>query len=174
MQPLPRARLGDMLVTAGALTEIQLERALEEQKQSYKRLGDILLDSGLVSDDDIAEARALQMEMAYVDLEDCAVPANVVTLVPESLARTYQVVPIAAFGDKLALATFDPMDVEAIDAIQRHVKKRVEPLLASPTRIQKTLDQVYGSMESDDITASIEQAVGSQDRILFEYLLFAV
>ena len=153
MQPLPKARLGDMLVTAGALTENQLERALAEQEQSYKRLGDILLDGGLVSDDDIAEALSLQMEMAYVDLEDCAIPANLVTLVPETLARTYQVVPIAAFGDKLALATFDPMDVEAIDAIQRHARKRVEPLLASPSRIQKTLDQIYGSTASDDITA---------------------
>jgi type IV pilus assembly protein PilB len=171
MQPLPKARLGDMLVTAGALTENQLERALTEQKQSYKRLGDILLEEGLVSDDDIAEARALQIEMAYVDLEDCAIPTSVVTLVPETLARTYQVVPIAAFGDKLALATFDPMDVEAIDAIQRHVKKRVEPLLASPSRIQKTLDHVYGSMDSDDITASIEQAVGGADVQVEEHVL---
>jgi type IV pilus assembly protein PilB len=163
MQPLPKARLGDMLVTAGVLTEKQLEWALAEQKSSYRRLGEVLLEAGLVSDDDIAEARALQMEMPYVELGDTAIPPEVVNLVPESLGRTYSVVPVALSGDRLAVATANPMDVEAIDAVQRHSKKRVEPLLASPARIQRTLDQVYGKLDTGDIAASIEQAVGDVD-----------
>ncbi|MGC8862148.1 MAG: GspE/PulE family protein [Armatimonadota bacterium] len=162
MQSLPRTRLGDILVTAGVLTEKQLEWALDQQKSNYKRLGEILLDEGLVSDDDVAEARALQMEMPFVDLEDLTIPEPVMSLVPETIARTYNVVPVAATGDRLAIATTNPMDVEAIDAVQRISKRRVEPLLASQSKLQKTLDRVYGT-PSDDIEASIEQAIGGVD-----------
>lgn len=149
-----------MLVAAGVLTEKQLDWALQEQKRSYKRLGEILLEGGLASEDDIAEARALQLDMPYVELGDVAIPAEVAKLIPESLGRTYGVVPVALSGDRLAVATANPTDVEAIDAVQRHARKRVEPLLAGQARIQKMLDMVYGTMDTDDITASIEQAVG--------------
>ncbi len=160
MQSLHKPRLGDMLVSAGVLTEKQLEWALEEQKTSYKRLGEVILQAGLASEDDVAEARAMQLDMPYVELGDLPIPPDVAALVPESLGRTYNVVPVAVSGDRLAVATANPMDVEAIDAVQRHSKKRVEPLLASQARIQKTLDQVYGTLDTSDITASIEQAIG--------------
>jgi type IV pilus assembly protein PilB len=152
-----------MLVTAGALTAKQLEWALDQQKKNYKRLGEILLEAGLSSDDDIAEARALQMEMPYVDLEELTIPGDVINLVPETIGRTYNVVPIDAGGDRLAIATANPMDVEAIDAVQRYSKRRVEPLLASTSKVQRMLDRVYGTSSGEDITASIEQAVGGVD-----------
>jgi len=160
VQLLPKTRLGDMLVTAGVLTDKQLEWALDEQKKSYKRLGQILIDSGLVSEDDIAEARALQMEMPYIELGEFPIPADVVNLVPESIARTYGIIPVAVSGDRLAVATANPTDVEAIDAVQRYSKKRVEPLLASQSRIQQTLDQVYGKLDTGDFAATIEEAIG--------------
>lgn len=158
MQSQLRTRLGDMLVAAGVLTEKQLEWALEQQKSSYKRLGEILIESGLVGEEDIAEARALQMEMPYVDLENVKVPDYVVQLVPEGVARTYNVVPLHATDDRLAIATANPMDVEAIDTVQRVSKRRVEPILASQAQIQSKLDSLYGAANADDITASIEQA----------------
>ncbi len=160
MQTLPKTRMGDMLVTAGILTEKQLKWALDKQGESYKRLGEVLTDASLASDDDIAEARALQMEIPYVQLDDCPIPTDIIRMVPESLARTYAVMPVSAYGDKLAVAMSNPMDVEAIDAVQRFCKKRVEPLLASESRIHATIDQVYGSLGGGDIAASIEEAVG--------------
>ena len=163
MQSLPKTRLGDMLVAAGALTAEQLDWALEKQKQSYQRLGQILLESDLASEDDIAEARALQLEMPHIQLGEYPIPKEVVQLVSESIARTYGLVPVSATGDKLAVAMSNPMDVEAIDAVARSSRKRVEPLLASEARIMATLDQIYGSSAGEDILASIEEAVGGVD-----------
>ncbi|MCE5313720.1 MAG: ATPase, T2SS/T4P/T4SS family [Armatimonadota bacterium] len=160
MQSLPKTRLGDMLVDAGVLTVDQLEWALNKQKQSYKRLGQILLEANLVSEDDIAEARALQLEMPHIQLGEYPIAAEVARLVSESIARTYGLVPVSASKDKLAVAMSNPMDVEAIDAVQRASRKRVEPLLASEARIMATLDQVYGGSACADITACVEEAVG--------------
>ncbi|OFX15807.1 MAG: hypothetical protein A2Z18_10745 [Armatimonadetes bacterium RBG_16_58_9] len=157
---MPKTRMGDMLVTAGVLTEKQLQWALEKQKTSFKRLGEVLVDESLVSEDDIAEARALQMEIPYVQIDDFPISGEVTAMVPESLARTYALVPVSAHGDKLAVAMSNPMDVEAIDAVQRSCKKRVEPLLASESRIHATIDAIYGSVGTGDIAASIEEAVG--------------
>lgn len=160
MQPLLKTRLGDMLVAAGVLTEEQLEWALQQQRESYQRLGLILIDAGLVTEDDIAEARALQLDMPHVQLGEFPISSDVIKMVPESVARAYNLIPVSSSKDKLAIAMSNPMDVEAIDAIQRCTHKRVEPLLASDIRIQDTLDQVYGSLGGADINASIEEAVG--------------
>lgn len=159
MQAQPKTRLGDMLVTAGVLTEDQLDWALEQQRVVYKRLGEVILDSDLASEDDVTEARALQMDMPHVQLGLHSVASDVVKQVPEVVARTYKLVPVSMSHDKIAIAMSNPMDVEAIDAVQRVSKRRVEPLLAGENRIQATLDQIYGSIGSD-ISATIEEAVG--------------
>lgn len=159
MQAQPKTRLGDMLVTAGVLTEDQLDWALEQQRISYKRLGEVILESDIATEDDVTEARALQMDMPHVQLGLYPVATDAVKQVPEAIARTYNLVPVSISKDKIAIAMSNPMDVEAIDAVQRTSKRRVEPLLAGENRILAALDQIYGVMGSD-ISATIEEAIG--------------
>jgi type IV pilus assembly protein PilB len=160
MQTLHRTRLGDMLVTAGVLSDNQLEWALNRQKESYQRLGEILLEAKFVSDDDVAEARALQLDMPYVQLGDFQIRPEVAKLVPEHISRTYNLIPISATTTKVAVAMANPMDVEAIDTVQRCSKKRVVPVLANESRVQAALEQAYGASGGEDITATIEEAIG--------------
>jgi len=149
-----------MLVTAGALTDDQLEWALDRQKENYQRLGEILLEARLVSDDDVTEARALQLDMPYIQLGDFQIRPDVTKLVPEHISRTYNLIPVSATSTKVSVAMANPMDVEAIDTVQRCSKKRAVPILASESRIQAALEQAYGAAGGEDITASIEEAVG--------------
>lgn len=160
MQTLHSTRLGDMLVTAGVLTEDQLEWALGRQKESYQRLGELLLEAKMVSDDDITEARALQLDMPYVQLNEYQIATDVAKLVPEHISRAYNLVPISSTTDKLAVAMVNPMDVEAIDTVQRCSKKRVLPVLAAENRILAAIEQAYGATGGEDITATIEEAIG--------------
>jgi type IV pilus assembly protein PilB len=163
MQALYKKRLGDILVAAGLVTEEQLEWALEEQRQSYKRLGEILVDAGWATEDDIAEARALQLEMAHVQLGDHPIDPQVIKMVPEPVARTYRVVPVSATDGRLAVAMMNPVDVEAIDALQRVTHKRIEPLVAAESRIMAALDKVYGTLGGADILESMQEAVSGVD-----------
>ena len=159
MQPQPKQRLGDILVMAGVLTEQQLGWALDEQQKSYHRLGEILLKAGLVTDDDLADAQALQMDLPHINLKVSPISREVARTVPEPIARTYSLIPVSLSSDKLAVAIANPLDVEAIDAVQRHSHKRVEPLLASESGIHAAIDQMYGGAGAADIMASIEEAV---------------
>lgn len=163
MQAFYKKRLGDILVIAGLINDEQLEWALEEQKQSSKRLGEILIDAGWLNEDDVAEARALQLDIAHIQLGDYPIDSQVIKLVPEPIARTYRLVPVSVSASKVAVAMTNPLDVEAIDAVQRVVRKRIEPLLASESRMLATLDKVYGSLGGADILASVEEAVSDSD-----------
>lgn len=160
MQAFYKKRLGDILVAAGLVADEQLEWALEEQKQSYRRLGEVLIDAGWVTEDDIAEARAFQLDMAHVQVGDYPIDPQIVKLIPESVARTYRLVPVCASDGRIAVAMMNPLDVEAIDTVQRVTKKRIEPLLSSESRINAALDKVYGTLGGEDITASMQEAVG--------------
>ena len=140
MQSLPKTRLGDMLVGAGLLSAEQLEWALERQRSSYKRLGEILLEAELVSDDDIAEARALQLDMPHVQLGDYPIPNALIRLVPYRLARTYARA-VAHPTTKIAVAMLNGC---RSDRCRAAPARSAEPSL--PARgIQMALDQVYGT-----------------------------
>ena len=70
---------------------------------------------------------------------------------PEAIARTYNLVPVSVSRDKLAVAMSNPMDVEAMDAVQRHAKKRVEPLLASDSRIKMAIERRRLSRDESNV-----------------------
>lgn len=163
MQGFYGKRLGDILMAAGLVTEDQLEWALEEQRRQFKRLGEILIEAGWATEDDIAEARGLQLDIAHVQLGDYVINPHVIKLVPESVARTYKVMPVSSSDGKVAVAMADPLDVEAIDSVQRITRARIEPLLASESRIHAALDKAYGSLGIADIAASMQEAVSDVD-----------
>jgi type IV pilus assembly protein PilB len=165
MQTFYRKRLGDILILAGLITGEQLEWTLEEQKQSQRRLGEILIDAGWVTDDDISEARALQLDISHIQLGDTPIDPVVLKMVPESVARSCRVVPVSVVDGRIAVAMANPLDVESIDTIQRVTKRRVEPLLTSESRIFSTLDSMYGAIGGADITASIQEAMDGSETI---------
>ena len=165
MQTFYRKRLGDILVMAGLITGEQLEWALEEQKQSQRRLGEILTDAGWLTEDDISEARALQLDISHIQLGDTAIDPVVLRMVPENVARSCRVVPVSVVDGRIAVAMANPLDVESIDTIQRVTRRRVEPLLTSESRIFSTLDSMYGAIGGADITASIQEAVDGTETI---------
>jgi len=165
MQTFYRKRLGDIMVAADIISEDQLEWALEEQKQRQLRLGEILIESGWVTDEDISEARALQLDMPHIELGDYPIDPNVAKSIPESIARAYRLVPVSLMGNRLAIAMANPLDVEAMDEAQRVAKRRVEPLLASESRIIAALENLYGAADGENIAESIQQAVDGVETI---------
>ncbi len=87
-------RLGDILVQQGIITEEQLAEALADQQKSRRRLGDVLVDKGLTTDDDIALALHLQLGLDMIDLRGIKIPQDVLSLVPGSVLRKHSVLPI--------------------------------------------------------------------------------
>ncbi len=90
-----KIRLGDLLVATGSITEEQLQRALAKQKERNKKLGEILVDEGFITEDDIAVALSNQLNIEIVDLQNINVDKSVTQLVPVNILKKYTMIPFA-------------------------------------------------------------------------------
>lgn len=90
-----KRRLGDLLVETGSITEEQLQKALAKQKERNKKLGEILVDEGFITEDDIAVALSDQLNIEIVDLQNINIDKSVIQLVPVNILKKYTMIPFA-------------------------------------------------------------------------------
>ena len=162
MEEFYKKPLGDILVTRGVIDKGQLKLALDEQSRTHKRLGEILMALGLVTEEQVTEARALQLDVGYVNLHEVECEDEAVVIVSEQTARAYNLIPIKMADDRLTVAMANPLDVEAMDLVQIEAKCRVEPALATEWRITEAVNKQYGST-SDDLQTAAQQATSGSD-----------
>ena len=115
-----KIRIGDILVAAGAITEEQLQEALAYQKENGGKLGNVLVDLGMISNEILITLLTQQLGIDYIELKGAKIEEKVLHLVPENMVAKYKVIPIEIDPDNpniLKLAMSDPMDINAIDDI---------------------------------------------------------
>ena len=101
-------RLGDLLVASGTITEQQLERALALQKETKQRLGDALIQNGFITEAQLIDALRVQLGVDFVDLTAISIPVELAQYVPRNIAKKYCVVPVKLVRNSLYLAMSDP------------------------------------------------------------------
>ena len=136
-------RLGEMLVDVGAITEAQLEEALAGQKGSGKRLGTYLVDEKYISEDQLIEILRRQLGIDFIDLNKAKIDPSLVTLVPKNIAKSNRVIPVRLDRDTLYLAMEDPMNFPAVEQVKNITKKRVIPMIAYSRSIDRALSVLY-------------------------------
>ena len=107
--------LGQILKEMGKVSELDIQEALQTQKDKGGAIGKILVDKGLVKDEDIRLAIARQSGMDPVDLGEIVMTSDLLDMVPAHVAETYQVIPVDFDGSVLTLALADPQNVSALD-----------------------------------------------------------
>jgi len=123
-------KLGDLLLDRRLITTKQLEQALQEQKKTGKKLGEILVALGVLWEEDLVSVLAHQLNLKSVEIDPYAAPPELLRQVPEATARTYRIYPLGIEGNALLLAT-DSADTMA------H-QKDLETLLGRPVAFQMT------------------------------------
>src|SRR5665647_2691231 len=98
MSEMYKRPLGEIFVAEGVITPEQLEEALSEQKRSFEKLGKTLIDMAIVSEEAVTEARAKQLDVPYVNLQEHKFEPEILGLIPESLARRCALIPIRKSG----------------------------------------------------------------------------
>lgn len=122
-----------------------------------------LVEDGVLSDVDVASARAAQMGLPFVDLTDYPVDRSAVALVPMQLLRRHQVLPVGRDGDRLLVAMANPRDVLALDDIRAAVRLPVRPVVAEPGDLAAAIDRFVRSDGelSELTTAIVEESAGA-------------
>jgi len=152
-----KMRLGDVLVSDGAITQIQLEGALAIQKEKKKRLGQLLVDEGMTTEDAIARALSRQLGYDMIDLNNVVLTEDMQQLINVNIMKKYMAVPFeipAHAPNMVRVAMADPMDLMAIDDINIVTNLQVEPVVATPTAINRIIDKYFGQ---DEISSKLDE-----------------
>ena len=154
--------LGEWLVEQGIINQKTWEEAHAEEKASGDPLRKVLIRLGLISEEDMVNFISQQMDIQRIDLSNYLIDSKIIDLVPELLARKYQLVPILKIGKSLTCAMVDPLNIFALDELRAKTGLTIEPAVATETEIRKALDESYtvkGNM--DDVIKSMDaQKVG--------------
>lgn len=144
MAKAARKRIGDILLESGTITQAQLAEALSVQRRTRARLGRVLVDLGAATERQIAQALADQLELPLMNLSSQRIDPEAVKLVPEALARKRRIVPLQLDGTNLVVAMVDPLDVFAIDDAGIAARRPVKPVVAVESEVDAAIERAYG------------------------------
>ena len=156
-----RKLLGELLIEAGLITPEQLAEAVELQKQTKERLGRVLIGMGIGSEKAIAGAIAQQLVLEFVDLDDFVPEEEALLALPEHLARRHQLIPLQVVNGKLKLGMVDPLDVIALDDVRRQTGYELEPVVISHDGFSRILTQ-YPALD-EGVKAMIQEIKTQSD-----------
>jgi type IV pilus assembly protein PilB len=145
-----RRRIGDLFVEHGMITEQQLAEALDVQRRTGGRLGEILIELEFITSVDAAQILAERLGMPFVNLDTTPIDEIVAQRIPEEIARRYRAIPIEEEDGVLRVAVADPTDVFALDDLQVITRGAVIPVVADPGQLLETANRIWTrpSMES--------------------------
>ncbi len=144
-------RIGDLLVREGLITKDQLEKALQEQRQSGTRVGYNLVKLGFIQEIELTKTLARQYKMPAVDLSKFEVDPKIVKLIPADLAVKNLVLPLKRDGRTLTVAMADPTNFAVIDDLKFITRYDIFPVIAGEFTLRNALDKIY---ESADVQMS--------------------
>src|ERR687892_169467 len=155
--------LGDVLVDEGLITAEQLETAIAEQQRLGRSMGRVLIDLGLVREPELVSALARKIGLGFVDLTEHAVDASAASLIPEQVARRYRALPIGFEDGKLVVAMSDPANVFALDDIRTITGKQVKPVVATASDVDQAIRK-YGQFDQSVEDISAEAASKAEEK----------
>lgn len=138
-------RLGDLLMNIGLISHEELDRALSLQKGSKKRLGDILTENGFITEQQLIEALELQLGIEFIDLSKTVPPPEMAQVLSKNIARKYDVVPVRVDRDSIYLAMSDPLNFVAVEEVKTATRKRVVPMIATGEAVSRAIMTLYGN-----------------------------
>lgn len=143
-----RKKMGELLLDEGLISEDQLQEALETQKNAGMKLGETLIYLGYAREDDVLLTMKQQLNLPILDVTRFEVGEDVLKYLPEDVARKYEAIPLEASEGKLVVAMSDPTDNVALDHISHVSGMPVSPVLSRKNDILKAIDRYYSYNEA--------------------------
>ena len=163
----PWPAVGALLVRDGFITETDLEAALTAQRGSGKRLGEVLVERGMVTRTQVARVLAEQHELPFIELAESEVQVEAATLLPEDLARRYTALPVSILpDDSLLVAVADPTNVMHSDELRLALGVPLRFGVAAPDAIDAAIAFIHQhalTLVDDDAEEAAVAAIGAHD-----------
>jgi len=152
-----RGDFTDVLMKKGLLSQDQVAEAKSLQQQTGAKLQDALVKLGYVTQDDIMSAIAEHSGLKSVTLTDMTIPPSIIELVPESVARENVVIPLTEENGILQIVMSDPSDYETVTKLQFILNKEIQPVLAPKEQIVEAINRHYGQTETESVDSVLAE-----------------
>ena len=142
-----KIKIGELLVSSDALTQERLDSALERQKQTGQRLGQVIVELGFLTAEQFLSYLSQQLQIPFIDLRRYNFDVSLIHRLRESYARRYRAIVLADQNGLLLVGMADPMDIFASDELERILEQPIQPALVDEAELLGTLDLVYRRTE---------------------------
>ena len=140
-----KKRLGEMLIEGGLLSDMQLKEAISAQKKNGIKLGEHLVREGIIGGSQICDFVSKQLRIPKYHPDEFPLNLDLAKLIPLEDAHKYQAVPLKKNNQLLTVAMTDPMDINAIDAIEAYTNREVEVIICSYQEFNHIVNSLYGA-----------------------------
>ena len=138
-------RLGDLLVKSGTITQEQLNEALALQSGSGERLGTVLQRHGFITEKQLIDTLMDQLGVEFIDLNSFSIPPEMAQVLPKSVAKKYMVVPVRVTRADIHVARADPLNFVAVEEVRTVTRRRVIPLIATASSVERAVQNLYSN-----------------------------
>ncbi|HUV60338.1 MAG TPA: ATPase, T2SS/T4P/T4SS family [Desulfatiglandales bacterium] len=138
-----KRKLGELLIESGLLTIDKLKDALEAQKSTGKRLGEALIDMKIISEEEMAFSLAMQLKIPFIDLIDYSIKNDVMDCIPEEVCQKFICIPLSMKNNILDVAMADPLDLHIMKDLQFITGYNIQPAISTRSQIMDKLQRYY-------------------------------
>jgi len=143
MKSIQKVHIGTLLIEKGLITQEQLNKAIEKQRLTGERLGQILVDLNFIREDELLKLLSKQLNIPLIDVRNYSLDPDVVALLPEMDARRYRAIVLHQEDASILVAMADPQDLIASDEIEKILKQPIQIALAAEEDLLKAIDMMY-------------------------------
>jgi len=146
MSPLRKIiskQLGELLMDRGIINAAQLEKALKVQRERGGLIGQIFVMLGFAKEEEIAQALTVQYGFPYLPLDCYEINREAVKLIPENVARQYNLIAIDKIGDLITIAMSNPLNVQATEDVEMLTKCKAQVFVATMSDINNAIKKSY-------------------------------
>ena len=162
---MAKRKIGEMLIERGLITDNELDFALDMQKVTHEKLGEVLITNKITTPESVAQVLSSQLEVEYVDLNKRTIPAELTRIVKRNTARQNHLVPVQKQGDQLFVAMEDPLNYFAMDEVRKATNLRVVPLIATKAAVEHAINTLYGNETANKAIADFKKEQGPEEEV---------
>ncbi|MBN2314132.1 MAG: Flp pilus assembly complex ATPase component TadA [Sedimentisphaerales bacterium] len=160
---------GELLVSKGLLSQDELVKALNKQREHGGRLGELLLHLKMLDDKVITSALAEHFSMEYIEFDDAKqtsrIDRSVARMLPESIAKKFCLVAVYEEAGSIVVTMADPLNVVAMDTVSLRLKRKIKAAISSPREIRNAIELIYhgSDLEEQQLRDLVEIEVGGSN-----------
>ncbi len=159
-----KIRLGEILLRQNLMTEEQLQFALTEQKRTGRKLGRVFVENKFVTEDQISDAMARQLNISFVNLKQYNIKPHIVKRLPELQARRFRAIVLEELEQGFLVAMVDPTDLFAYDEISRILKSSIQLAVVNENDLLVAIDNLYRHTDViTDLARELEQELSDSE-----------